>query len=218
MKRREFIRAIGLSLVWPVTTLAQQGMRHVGVLMGTKAIDPEGQKQATALQRAVRELGWLPGRNIEIEFRWHGGDTEKARALATELVDLHPDLVVAAGTPSLFAVQQATGKIPILFVNVADPVAQGFVQSLGRPGGNITGFGLEEPSMGAKWVQLLTEIAPRTTSISVMFNPASAPFARMFFPSMETSRRSIELQVSPSVVTPTLSKPSVQPGSERPQV
>ena len=131
MKRREFIRAIGLSaLAWPVSTLAQQGMRHVGVLMATKAIDPEGQKQATALQRAVKELGWLPGRNIEIEFRGHGGDTEKARALATELVDLHPDLVVAAGTPSLFAVQQATRTIPILFVNVADPVAQGFVQSL----------------------------------------------------------------------------------------
>jgi ABC-type uncharacterized transport system substrate-binding protein len=122
---------------------------------------------------------------------------QRGSALATELVDLHPDLVVAAGTPSLFAVQQATRTIPILFVNVADPVAQGFVQSLGRPGGNITGFGLEEPSMGAKWVQLLTEIAPRTTSISVMFNPASAPFARMFLPSMETSRRSIELQVSP---------------------
>ena len=198
MKRREFITLLGgAAATWPLVARAQQRIRHVGVLMGTKAIDPEGQKQATALQLAVKELGWLPGRNIEIEFRWHGGDTEKARALATELVDLHPDLVVAAGTPSLLAVQQATRTIPILFVNVADPVAQGFVQSLGRPGGNITGFGLEEPSMGAKWVQLLTEIAPRTSSISVMFNPASAPFAHMFLPSMETSRRSIELQVSP---------------------
>ena len=145
MKRREFIRAIGLSaLVWPVTTLAQQGMRHVGVLMGTKAMDPEGQKQATALQRAVRELGWLPGRNIEIEFRWHGGDTEKARALATELVDLHPDLVVAAGTPSLFAVQQATRTIQSCLSTSPIQLLRASCKASADPAGN-TRFWLKEP-------------------------------------------------------------------------
>lgn len=200
MRRREFITLFsGVAVSWPLAAHAQQGerIRRIGVLMAPSATDPEGQKQATALRRGLEELGWLSGRNIEIEFRWHGGDVEKARALAKELLDLHPDLLVAAGTPSLAAVQRATRTIPIVFVGVADPVAQGFVQSLARPGGNTTGLGLEEPSMGAKWVQLLTEIAPRTTSISVMFNPVSAPYARMFLPSMETSRRSIELQVSP---------------------
>jgi putative ABC transport system substrate-binding protein len=172
-------------------------MRHIGVLLTASATDPEGQKQVIALRRGLEELGWLSGRNIEIQFRRHGGDAEKAQALAKELIDLHPDLLVVAGTPSLAAAQRATRTIPIVFVGIADPVAQGFVQSLARPGGNTTGLGLEEPSMGAKWVELLTEIAPRTTSISVMFNPASAPYARMFLPSMETSRRSIELQVSP---------------------
>jgi putative tryptophan/tyrosine transport system substrate-binding protein len=198
VKRRELVRAIGVSaLIWPLAASAQQRMRRVGVLMGQRATDPEGQKQVAALRRSIEGLGWIPGQNIEMEIRWHGGDTVKARMLATELIDLHPDLLFAAGTPSLSAVRQATQTIPIVFVNVADPLAQGFVLSLARPGGNITGFGLEEPTMGAKWVQLLTEIAPRTTSISVMFNPATAPFARMFLPSMEALRRSIDLQISP---------------------
>ena len=198
MRRRELLRVIGLSaVVWPLTAHGQERIRRIGVLMGLSATDPEGQKQAAALRRGLEELGWSSGRNIEIDFRWYGGDVEKARALARELVELRPDLLVAAGTPSLATVQQATRTTPILFVNVADPLAQGFVQSLARPGDNITGFGLEEPTMGAKWVQLLTEIAPRTRLISVMFNPATAPFARMFLPSMEASRQSIALQMSP---------------------
>jgi putative ABC transport system substrate-binding protein len=164
--------------------------------MSPSTADLEGQKQAAALRRGLEDLGWLSGR-IEIEFRWYGGDVEKARALARELAELRPDLLVAAGTPSLFVLQQATRTTPILFINVADPLVQGFVESLARPGGNITGFGLEEPTIGAKWVQLLTEIAPSTAFISVMFNPATAPFARMFLPSMEASRQSIELQISP---------------------
>ena len=198
MRRRELLRVIGLSaVVWPLTAHGQQRIRRIGALMSPSATDPEGQKQAAALRRGLEELGWSSGRNIEIDFRWYGGDVEKARTLARELVELRPDLFVAAGTPSLATVQQATRTTPILFVNVADPLAQGFVQSLARPGDNITGFGLEEPTMGAKWVQLLTEIAPRTTLISVMFNPATAPYARMFLPSMEASRQSIELQMSP---------------------
>jgi len=164
--------------------------------MSPSTADLEGQKQAAALRRGLEDLGWLSGR-IEIEFRWYGGDVEKARVLARELAELRPDLLVAAGTPSLFVLQQATRTTPILFINVADPLVQGFVESLPRPGGNIMGFGLEEPTIGAKWVQLLTEIAPRTAFISVIFNPATAPFARMFLPSMEASRQSIELQISP---------------------
>jgi putative tryptophan/tyrosine transport system substrate-binding protein len=201
LKRREFITLLGGAAAWPLAARAQQGarMRRIGVLMARAANDPEGQKQAAALQRGIEELGWLPGRNVEIEYRWPAGDASRAQALAKELVDWGPDILVANSTPSLVAARQATSTIPIVFVAIADPVAQGFVQGLARPGGNITGFGAEEPSMGAKWVQLLREIAPRLESITVMFNPDAAPFARMFLPAMEAVRASsaFELIISP---------------------
>jgi putative tryptophan/tyrosine transport system substrate-binding protein len=201
VKRRDFITLLGGTAAWPLAARAQQGerMRRIGVLMARAANDPEGQKQAAALQRGIEELGWLPGRNVEIEYRWPAGDASRAQALAKELVDWGPDILVANSTPSLVAARQATSTIPIVFVAIADPVAQGFVQSLARPGGIITGFGAEEPSMGAKWVQLLSEIAPRLKSITVIFNPDSAPFARMFLPAMEAVRATstFELIVSP---------------------
>ena len=167
--------------------------------MGRAANDPEGQNQAAALRGGLEELGWSSPRNVKIEFRWPAGDSVRARAQAKELVDLPVDVIVANSTPSLVAARQATSAIPIVFVAIADPVAQGFVQSLARPGGNITGFGAEEPSMGAKWVQLFNELAPRLGSITVMFNPDSAPFARMFLPAMEVVRASsaFELVISP---------------------
>jgi putative ABC transport system substrate-binding protein len=167
--------------------------------MGRAANDPEGQRQAAALQRALEGLGWSSQRNVEIEYRWPAGDAALALAFAKELVDWRPDILVAHSTPSLVAAQAATLATPIVFVAVADPVIQGFVQSLARPGGNITGFGAEEPSMGTKWVQLLNEIAPGLVSTTVIFNPDAAPFARMFLPSMETARASssFELIVSP---------------------
>jgi putative ABC transport system substrate-binding protein len=201
MRRREFIAFVGSTAVaWPLMARAQQGrVRRIGVLMARAANDPEGQKQAAALQRGIEELGWSPGRNVEIEYRWPAGDASRAEALAKELLDWRPDILVANSTPSLVAARQATSTIPIVFVAIADPVAQGFVQSLARPGGNITGFGAEEPSMGAKWVQFLSEIAPRLKSITVIFNPDSAPFARMFLPAMEAVRATsaFELIVSP---------------------
>jgi putative ABC transport system substrate-binding protein len=202
MRRREFITLLGGAVAaWPLAAEAQQPdrMRRIGVLMARSANDPEGQKQAAAFQRSIEELGWSPGRSVEIEYRWPAGDASQAQAFAKELVDWRPDVLVANSTPSLVAARQATSTIPIVFVAIADPVAQGFVQSLARPGGNITGFGAEEPSMGAKWVQLLSEIAPGLGSITVMFNPNSAPFARMFLPAMEVVRASsaFELIISP---------------------
>src|SRR4051794_29648225 len=157
MRRREFIALLGGAATCPLVAHAQQQTRRrrIGVLIGRAADDPEGQEYAAALNRGLRELGWLSDRNIEIEYRWHSGDAAKAAVLAKELVEIEPDLLVANTTPSLAAVRQATRTIPIVFVGVADPVAQGFVQSLARPGENITGFGLEEPGMGAKWVEVL---------------------------------------------------------------
>jgi len=202
MRRRDFIKVIvGSAAAWPPAARAQQSerVRRIGVLMARTANDPEGQKQAAALQRGIEELGWSPGRNVEIEYRWAAGDASRAQALAKELLDWRPDILVANSTSSLVAARQATSTIPIVFVAVADPVAQGFVQSLARPGGNVTGFGTEEPTMGAKWVQLLSEIAPRLKSITVIFNPDSAPFARMFLPTMQAVRATsaFELIVSP---------------------
>jgi ABC-type uncharacterized transport system substrate-binding protein len=201
MERRQFITLLGGAAVCPLTAKAQQTvrMRRVGVLMGRNATDPEGQRQAAALEGGLQELGWSPGRNLQIAYRWYSGGVGEAPALAQELIALHLDLLVANGTPSLAALRDATRTIPIVFAGVADPVAQGFVQSLAHPGGNITGFGLEEPGMGAKWVELMREVAPRTASISVMFNPATAPYAQLFLPSMKAAgaSASVELVVSP---------------------
>jgi putative ABC transport system substrate-binding protein len=201
IKRREFITLLGgVAAAWPLTARAQSSaVRRIGVLMGRSASDPEGQKQAAALQRGLEELGWSLGRNLEIDYRWPAGNAGLAQASAKELVELRPDILVANSTPSLIAARGATRTIPIVFVAIADPVAQGFVQSLARPGGNMTGFEAEEPSMGAKWVQLLNEIAPRVGPTTVIFNPDSAPFSRMFLPSMEAARpaAAFELIISP---------------------
>ncbi len=186
MRRREFMALLGgAAVAWPLGVRAQQPdrVRRIGVLMGRIASDPEGQKQAAVLQRGLEELGWLSRRNVEIDYRWQTDDASQRQAFAKDLVELKPDILVVNSTPALAAAQQAAGTIPIVFVAVADPVAQGFVQTLARPGGNITGFAAEEPSMGAKWVELLKDIAPRVGPITVIFNPNSAPYASMFLPS-----------------------------------
>ena len=189
MKRREFITLLGGAAAWPLAAHAQQPdrIRRVGVLIGV-ADDPQGQARLTAFHKGMQELGWTEGRNIRSDIRFSEGDAVRAQSQAKELVDLGVDIILANGTPSLVAATRATDTIPIVFVAVADPVAQGFVRSLAQPGGVITGFGVEEPSMGAKWVEVLKEIAPRVASITVMFNPDTAPFARMFLPSMEAVR------------------------------
>jgi putative ABC transport system substrate-binding protein len=152
--------------------------------------DAEGQKQLAALHRGLAELGWVEGQTLQIDSRWSVGDLAKAQAYARELVALKPDVLVAAGTPSLVALRQTTNTIPIVFVSVADPVSQGFVPSLARPGGNITGFGVEEASMGGKWLELLKEIAPAVARVVSIFNPDTAPYARMFLPTIEAAARS----------------------------
>jgi putative tryptophan/tyrosine transport system substrate-binding protein len=203
VNRREFIALIGgAAAAWPLAARAQQPerMRRIGVLMGHPAGDPEGQKRAAAFQQGLEELRRSSPRNVETEFRWTAGDAVRAQAQAKELVELGVDIILANSTPSLLAARQATNTIPIVFVAIADPVAQGFVKSLAQPGGMITGFGVEEPTMGAKWVELLKQIAPRVESITVMFNPDAAPFARMFLPSMQALRSSARFDLVESPV------------------
>src|SRR5215470_15874045 len=162
MRRREFIAGIGGATAWPVVARAQQGerVRRIGVLMPHDENDPEGKLRYSAFTQTLAGLGWTDGGNVRMDLRWGGGDSNRIRALAQELVGLQPGIIVTGGTPATAAVQRETQTIPIVFAGVADPVASGIVARLNQPGGNITGFGILEVSLGGKWLELLSEIAP----------------------------------------------------------
>jgi putative tryptophan/tyrosine transport system substrate-binding protein len=202
MKRREFIAGVGVTAAWPFAVKAQQGesKKRVGVLMARPENDAEGQENVVAFQQALEQTGWKPGRNVEIDYRWHAGSASLADTLAKELVALRPDILVLNSTTSVLAGRKIAGTIPIVMVAVADPVDQGFVQSLERPGGSITGFAVEEPAMGAKWVEFLKEIAPQVRRITVIYNPNSAPFAKMFLPSIDGIRANLSFELAVSLV------------------
>jgi putative tryptophan/tyrosine transport system substrate-binding protein len=178
MRRREFIAGLGSAAAWPTVARAQQSgrMRQIGVLVGSAERDPVIQSRMSAFQQALLQLGWSDGRNVQINWRWGAGNGDRIRAHAAELVGLKPDLIFAANTPVVAALRQETSTIPIVFVTVDDPVASGFVESLARPGGNITGFtNYLDTSIAGKWVELLKEIAPGVKRVSVMYNPETAP-------------------------------------------
>jgi putative ABC transport system substrate-binding protein len=175
MKRREFITLLGGAAAWPVAASAQQveRVRRIGVLLPAAENDPEFQSRLTAFQQALRELGWTIGSNVRLEIRWATPDTAKVRQQATELVALAPDVILATGGSSMAPLQQATRMLPIVFVQVPDPVAAGFVDSLARPGGNATGFTQYEYGVGAKLLELLKEIRPGVTRAIVLRDPAT---------------------------------------------
>src|SRR5437870_10278587 len=162
MRRREFITIFGGAASWPLTARAQQRerVRRVGVLMTLAADDPQSPLRLAAFHQGLQQLGWTVGRNVQIDYRWGAGDADRIRKFATELVALAPDVILSTGSPSAAAFQQVTRTVPIVFVTVVDPVGSGFVDSLARPGGNITGFSLYEYSISGKWLELLKEIAP----------------------------------------------------------
>ena len=161
MRRRDFIKVItGSAAAWPLAALAQQAerVRRIGVLMLLGADDPEARALVRAFSQGLGELGWIIGRNAQIDYRWYQGNPEAARAYAAELLTLTPDIILASGTVAVTAVKQLTRTVPIVFVRVADPVGSGLVDSLARPGGNITGFMVFEFSFGGKWPDLLKQI------------------------------------------------------------
>ena len=170
--RRELLVALGGSAAagWSLAARAQQGerVRRVGVLMNLAADDPEGQTRIVAFVQGLQQSGWTDGRNIRIDTRWAAGDADRFHRYAEELLALAPDVILASATPSVQALQQATRTVPIVFANVGDPVGMGFVESLARPGGNTTGFTPLEFGFGAKWLELLKEIAPRLTRVAVL--------------------------------------------------
>ena len=174
MRRREFITLVGgATAAWPLTARAQQPerVRRVGVLQPAAANDPDAQANNTAFVQGLQKLGWTDGSDVRIDFRWGAGNAENYRKYAAELIALAPDVILAAGTAVLEPMLQAMHTVPIVFVNVADPVGAGFVDSLARPGGNVTGFIQFEYSLSAKWMELLKQIAPQVTRAAVIRDP-----------------------------------------------
>jgi putative ABC transport system substrate-binding protein len=198
VKRREFITLLGgAAAAWPVVARAQQTerMRRIGVLMGYPEGDPQAQANVTALRRGLQNLGWIEGRNVQIDYRWAGGDPDKARTFATELIGMTPDVIVPSTNQVTRILQQETRTIPIVFVFVGDPVGSGFVVSLARPGRNITGFANFENSIGGKWVELFKQIAPRAERVGFVFNPDAAPNVG-FFHAAESAAPSLEIKLA----------------------
>jgi putative ABC transport system substrate-binding protein len=177
MQRREFISLLGGAASWPLAARAQQAerMQRVGVLIaGLTEKDSEGQLRMAAFRLGLQNLGWIEGRNVHIEERWPGGNNERLRSFAAELVGMRPDVIFAGNEAATMAVHQTASTLPIVFAQVGDPVANGLVASIARPGGNLTGFALWEYGFAAKWGEVLREIAPRTVRVGVIYDPANA--------------------------------------------
>jgi putative tryptophan/tyrosine transport system substrate-binding protein len=197
--RRQFISALGGGMIaWPVAARAQQGKRipRVGVLVGVPEGDPEGQRWLKALLEGLDNFGRKDGINLQIDLRWGGVDPNRMQSLAKELVDLRPDLINVTTTPATAAILRETKSIPVVFSVVSDPVGSGFVQSLVRPGGNATGFVNIEISVGAKWLELLKEIAPDTSRVLVTFNPRTSPQTSFYLKSMQTAAEQLKLPLT----------------------
>jgi len=195
MRRREFMAGLGSAAAWPLTAQAQQGdrVRRIGVLVPGDENDPLPKPALSAFTQALADLGWTDGRNVRMDLRWGGGDINRIRTLAQELVGLHPDTIVTSTTLPTAAGQGETRTIPIVFVNVVDPVAGGLVDRLDRPSGNVTGFAILEPTMGGKWLELLSEIAPGLKRTAIMFNPDTNPVS-VYMPSFEAAARSLKVE------------------------
>jgi putative tryptophan/tyrosine transport system substrate-binding protein len=206
MKRRTFITLLGgAAAAWPLGAGAQhtEQIRRIGVLMITAADDPESKARIAAFAQGLEETGWTDGRNVRIDIRWAAGDIRLFPAYAKELVALSPDILIANGTPSLTALREATRTTPIVFVLVIDPVGQGFVASLSRPGGNITGFSFVDFPMVGKWIELLKEIAPRVSRIALMFNPETTNYYYAVFRTMAPLAQSLGVKLTVAPVRDT---------------
>jgi len=211
MRRREFISLLGGGAAWPLAARAQQGeqMRRIGVLMAYSEIESEGQANVAALREGLQKLGWTEGHNIRIDIRWAGFDAEATQRFAKDLVSLRCELIVSQTTPTTAALLQQTRTIPIIFALVSDPIGSGFVASFPRPGGNVTGFLVMEPTMAGKWLELLKEIAPRVTRGAFLFNPATAPYAEYYLRPFKIAGHSFAVEAIPAPVRDTSELESV---------
>ena len=183
MRRREFIALVGgAATVWSFVARAQQTerMRRVGVLNSLAETDVEPRAWDAAFRKRLNELGWIEGRDVQLEYRWAAGKVERLQEFAKELLRLKPDVLLSVSTPATAALQHETNVVPIVFAVVSDPVGSGFVASLAKPGGNITGFTTFEASLSGKWLELMRDIAPNVKRVGFLFNPSTAPFARYY--------------------------------------
>ena len=196
MKRREFITLLGgAAAAWPLAARAQlDRARRIGVLSLTAENDARVQGWLAAMRERLPELGWADG-SIRIDYRWGDGNIDRLGVVAKELVESRPDVIFAGSTPSVTAIARATRTIPIVFANVSDPIGTGLVESLARPGGNLTGFTNYEYTVGGKWVEILKELEPRLRRIAVVFNPATAPNqGSQYLRSIESAARSLAIE------------------------
>jgi putative ABC transport system substrate-binding protein len=191
--RREFIATLsGAAAAWPLVASAQQSerMRRVAVLLGGLEFDDaSGEAEVTAFEGGLKDLGWTRGRNIDLDYHWPGAQIARVRTVADAIVAAHPDLVLSRSTPATAALMNAS--LPIVFVLVADPIGSGFVQNLGHPGGNLTGFSTFESSVGGKWLALLKEAAPEVSRVAMLFNPETAPFAEGYLRSAQAAAQTL---------------------------
>ncbi len=218
MKRRQFIKLLGGAAAvsfasWPLTARAQQRdrVRHIGVLMNGAATEAVLQSYLAAFVQGLGQLGWVEGQNLHVDVRWSAGDAALARIYAAQLIGLTPDVIVVNTTTNLIAIRQATTTVPIVFLSVSDPVEQGFVANVAKPGGNLTGFSAFEFSIGGKWLDLLKEIAPGLERVGVMFNPDTSPQSKFFVRSIEAAAPSLGVQ---SIVVPVRTTADIEPAFE----
>jgi putative tryptophan/tyrosine transport system substrate-binding protein len=206
MRRREFITLLGgMATGWPLSARAQSArtMRLVGVLIDYAESDPDSQSLVAAFRDQLAKLGWKEGSNLRIEVRWSAGSADRVRTFAKELVDLRPDAILGRGTPETIALARETQTIPIVFAATSDPIGSGLIASLAHPGGNISGFTNVESTVGGKWVELLKEIAPQTTHVATLFNPATAPPVQFYLPSIQAAATSLAIQASTAPIHAT---------------
>ena len=204
MRRRDFVKGIvGSAATWPLAARAQQReqMRRIGALIGfTETDPPDVQSWLAAFRGTLAKLGWREGSTLQIEVRWTGYDSDKMKTFAKELVDLRPDAILSVTTPVTGALVRETQTIPIVIATVSDPISSGFVTNLGRPGGNVTGFALYEPSMGGKWLELLKRVAPGVTRVALLFNPATTVPIKFYMASIQAAASSYAVQTSAAPV------------------
>jgi putative tryptophan/tyrosine transport system substrate-binding protein len=219
MRRRDFVALLGGAVAWPLAARAQQGerTRRIGVLVPFPESDREAQARVAAFREGLQKLGWTEGRNIWIDTRWAALDAEAMQRFAKELVGLQPDLILSQSTPNTAALLQQTRTIPIVFVQVTDPVGSGFVASIARPGGNVTGFVTMEQTVAGKWLELLKDIAPRVNRVALLFNPVTAPLAEIYLNSFKAAAASFAVEAigapirSTSELEPVISAQAREP-------
>jgi putative ABC transport system substrate-binding protein len=197
MKRRQFILALGgAAVAWPLAARAQrEPVRRIGLLMAFPEGDAEAKARIAALLQTLEGLGWVEGRNVRLDYRWTSTDIERMAIAAKELVALRPDLLIGITTPGTAALARATSTIPIIFMQVSDPVGSGLISTLARPGGNVTGFTNFEFSMGGKWLEMLKEISPQINRVGVLFNPETAPYGKSYVDSINSAATTFGVSV-----------------------